>query len=550
MKDGCAAWFGRALSYCCESGDVSTASLIRRLAWEISHGVAGDLDSVAVIFSDSAGTCTVGHQKEGDTLPSEVLQGFLIEQEKEPLSCRVRDHALDSLRFFGRQLRTSITVRLQHCNSLEPDGEAIVWFGTSGVATPKRIQVAQDVSQSLSEWFDVYAGVIKSYRGQAFEIGALQASKREMITIAHDVRAPLSTLQYLISEMGEEEHYFIAEKNQICQELRYVDGLLEGLSPRHQDRALGSSDVATVLSVVLARVVERFAPEAKRRGASIRCLVQDESSLRISTNELALERILSNVIGNAVRYGGAGAVHINSIAGDAGFCSLEILDEGEGFPLDVLNALREGGCVADQIKQADGWGIGLRATQRLLRQYGGEICVSNTAMGGRVLLRLPLSGRYRTSISNAADECRSKYTAPCDRTAMVEPSGIELVIVDDDREHATSLERIVSKKGATARVFITVRDALTYLENSRNSRRACVICDVHMPDGGANTLLNKLQESSYGISCAVMSGEAPDEELYQFAALGAREFFSKPIDVSVLLAWIEYEEGGQRVVGV
>lgn len=544
MTDRYATWFGRALSYCCESGDVSTLSIISRIAWEISHGVAGDLDSVAIVCDDNTGACTVGHPKEGDTLPLEVLQGFLIEQEKEPLSCRVRDHALDSLRFLGRHLRTSITVRLGSCRELEPARDAIIWFGSAGVATPKRIQVAQDVAGALSEWFEVYAGVIKSHRRQTYQIGALEASKREMITLAHDVRAPLSTLQYLISEIGEEQDYFLVEKKQICRELRYVDGLLEGLSPKQQDRASLSTVTPIPLSDVVSRVIERFVPEAKQRGVDIDNSVRADSPIYVQVHELDLERILSNIIGNAVRYSHTGTVYITSVEGEDGFCSLEILDEGEGFPPDVLNALRDGVAVSQQSRSTGGWGIGLYATQRLIGRYNGDMCVSNTEVGGCVLVRLPLADKFHTSISPAVDEFRNEYLTRYGVREVVESPVLELIIVDDDHEHAMSLERIVSKKGATARVFTSVSEALAYVEDSSNPNQRCIVCDVHMPDGGAHTLLNKLLASSHTISCAVMSGEAPDEELYQFAALGAREFFSKPIDVSVLLGWIEEEKGG------
>jgi DNA-binding NtrC family response regulator len=58
-----------------------------------------------------------------------------------------------------------------------------------------------------------------------------------------------------------------------------------------------------------------------------------------------------------------------------------------------------------------------------------------------------------------------------------------------------------------------------------------------MPDGGAERLLKALRGSDRSRSVAVMSGDADDESLYRFAALGASEFFSKPIDAERLLAW-------------
>jgi DNA-binding NtrC family response regulator len=58
-----------------------------------------------------------------------------------------------------------------------------------------------------------------------------------------------------------------------------------------------------------------------------------------------------------------------------------------------------------------------------------------------------------------------------------------------------------------------------------------------MPDGGAERLLQILATSRQAFRCAVMSGETDDDLLYRCAALGAREFFQKPLDIERLVAW-------------
>lgn len=555
MKDDFLRAIGRAFSHCCEKRDLSSENLLSRIAWELSHDLKSDFDAIAILLKNSTGAYTIGKPKETITPPLEILQGFLLEQEREPLSCRVRDHALDSLRFLGRQLRTSVTLRLQHCNILESGGEGIIWLGLSGVATPKKIERAQKLVRVCSDWLEVYGASIRSIRKSIEEIASLQNVRREMTTIAHDVRAPLSTLQYLVTDMTADDPTHRAEREHIAQELRYVDRLLEGLSPRRRIRDGFVEGNSTDICSVLASVIERCKPEASLRHVTIDSRVPRGFPCRVLIPELDAERVLSNLLGNAVRYGGK-AVRIEVQSQKASWCHIEIVDEGPGFPADVIEKVSLGVEAPVRSNQSGGWGIGLVSSARLVRSHGGTLTVENTPLGARVLVSLPQMTEQDTvtrresksGVTNAGlkESVETLHVGPKERLRVIEGKSKEseacageVIVVDDDGEHAASLERVLVKNGARVRIFTTVTGALECLQTLEDAENIRVLCDVHMPDGGADRLLRRVQESGSQYRCAVMSGEAPDEELYQFAALGAREFFSKPIDMQELLAWLQ-----------
>jgi signal transduction histidine kinase len=559
MKETLAGSIGRAFSYCCEKRDISAQKLLSRVAWELSHSLHSEFEAIAFVVSDATGTCVVAKPKESTILPQEILRGFLLEQDREPLSCRVRDHALDSLRFLGRQLRTSITVRIQHGHVLERVSECIVWFGISGVATPKKVELAQEVARSVSEWLEVYAGAVASFRKSLVEIESLNALKQEMTTVAHDVRAPLSMLQYLVADMMAEDSAYQSDRMHIVQELQYVDRLLEGLSPRMQSKRQQSdtTSFSTDICSVLASVVERFKPEATMRQIAIEVSALQSRECRVDISELALERVLSNIVGNAVRYG-AKNIKLDVKVQEKLWGNIEVRDDGAGFPAEVLEKVARGAQTAQGRTGRGGWGVGLLSSVKLIEKFGGTVAVSNDVEGAMVSVALRLSEeccakydredptlRVTKGLMNSK-EARERDEAMTTRQLRVgggAPSDSldvcsEVVIVDDDEEHAASLERILAKRGAGVRVFTNVSSAVEYLNSVQKSRLVRVLCDVHMPDGGADRLLRCIKGSSGAFMCAVMSGEAPDEELYQFAALGAREFFSKPIDIDGLIAWL------------
>ena len=117
----------------------------------------------------------------------------------------------------------------------------------------------------------------------------------------------------------------------------------------------------------------------------------------------------------------------------------------------------------------------------------------------------------------------------------VKDSSPDLIIVDDDEDHIASLARVLGRSSLTVETFTTVEAALKFISHSCGSK---IICDAHMPDGGADKLLRELAHQGLSLRCAVMSGESSDDLQYRLAALGAREFFSKPVSIERLVDWV------------
>jgi DNA-binding response OmpR family regulator len=69
-----------------------------------------------------------------------------------------------------------------------------------------------------------------------------------------------------------------------------------------------------------------------------------------------------------------------------------------------------------------------------------------------------------------------------------------------------------------------------------------------MPDGGAERLLRILANRGDAPSVAVVSGDGSEEFLYRLAALGAKEFFAKPVRHRELIDWMRNTLAAHRGV--
>jgi len=555
VKERISSALGRALAYCSGVGDGSLEGFIDRAAWEVHHECSGEFASFAIIIRRGDGSSFVGRPKELPALPVETLLGMLVEKSGAQVTCRVRDHALDSVRFIDARFRTSIVLRLTVPKTLLPDGEAAVWVGLQGSATPKRVELAQTVAATLSKWLGVYAPVLYSVKLFGERLAGLRVKLGEMTALAHDAKAPIGVLKYLISDVAVEYPQIYDETVRLQDELLYIERLLAKFSPRAES-TVSATEASSDISAVVRRVCDRFLPESLERGNHCVVTFPFGTTARARIPELNLERVISNVIGNAVRYSGSGEIRIELHRGAPQQWAIRVIDSGPGIPQSVIDRVVVGDVQGASVSSSNGWGVGLVACKNALVAQGGDLLMTSSSTGSSVDIVVPeepvlvqrayLRGDSTVIGSDRVLQVRAEYRSArgpelqvvaeaVTDVPSVAGEAVMVVLVDDDRDHTSSLERLLSRKGIITKSFSAIEQALSAIEKEAP---AAVVCDANMPDGGAERLLQLVASAGVKVRFAVMSGEVNDALLYRFAALGAREFFAKPIDVDDLIGWV------------
>ncbi len=552
MNEKVAKALARALAHCCSVGDSSLEGFMDRAVWEISHECSGEFGSMAIVIRREDGSSYVARPKEASSLPVETLLGMLVEESGSKLTCRVRDHALDTVRFIDASFRSSVVSKLLIPKSLLAKSDAILWFGLFSVATSKRIDLARIISEALSEWLALYAPVLESLKLCNERIMGLRARLDRVTALAHDVKAPIGALKYLISDTAAEYPQIYEEAGRLQEELGYAESLLSGFAPCESGQQKGSGVLKGVeIARVVKRVVDRFERQASERGCRLKLDLPFGASGIGKIEELCLERAVSNVIGNASKYSNPGEVRIeilrssNSVASKGSMWIVRVSDSGPGIPKGVIDSLALGERTLNQnsVVSAGGWGVGLLSTKASLVSHGGDLKVHSDASGSRVDICIPAAvagfsanSSYRDSLSCISNFETSSATSLSDGGIDNSYGDVQLILVDDDVDHTESLERTLRRKGISAKSFKAVEDAFNFIATDVN---VTVLCDTHMPNNqGAEYLLRLLSHANLKPTIGVMSGESSDFSLYRFAALGAREFFSKPIDIERLVDWV------------
>lgn len=229
------------------------------------------------------------------------------------------------------------------------------------------------------------------------EIRSAERARAELVDyLSHDLRSPLVSALAMLGDADSDPalgaqraaHEPPDAASYIRSSLAMMDELL------HVARADSLSEERfsdLMLDDVLGNAIAELQPQARARNMALQVNTSDEE-LWMSGDAGSLERTVTNLIGNAIKYSPDGAtvridLHRN---GDEGV--LVVDDDGVGIDPAVIGELftrfRRDARVAGRIA---GTGLGLAFVARVVRRHEGTIhAASEPGRGTRVTMRLPL----------------------------------------------------------------------------------------------------------------------------------------------------------------
>jgi signal transduction histidine kinase len=140
----------------------------------------------------------------------------------------------------------------------------------------------------------------------------------------------------------------------------------------------------SVLREILAGVSESVKPET--------ILLDVDPSLAVIADPLVLDRVVSNLVGNACRYGKT-PVTVRAVQTDT-YIRVSVEDKGEGIPAELVPRL------FDRFERGTGGqgsGLGLAIAKAYARAHGGDVVYEPRASGARFELMIPTSSKSRAT---------------------------------------------------------------------------------------------------------------------------------------------------------
>lgn len=233
-------------------------------------------------------------------------------------------------------------------------------------------------------------------------LGDIRASERAksqyLRKVAHELRGPLGTvhtaltvaLQALPTSIEGPSLELIRRAERRSLELAEMTRELLSLS-RAQERRDPRHLPPLDLAVVAQRVLEEWRPRAQEAGLELRETVP-EALPEVTGDEEGLGDLLSNLLGNAVRYTPRGGVVALTLRGEEGGVTVEVSDTGIGIESQALGRIFEEFFRSESARahHQDGTGLGLAIAKAVVERHGGSMDVeSRVGEGTRFTVRIP-----------------------------------------------------------------------------------------------------------------------------------------------------------------
>lgn len=349
-----------------------------------------------------------------------------------------------------------------------------------------------------------------------------------LASASHDLRQPLHALNLFVAQLQTEKKP--TERSRVASRIdaavASMNELFEALLDMTKLEAgiLLPNPAEFAVQRLLDRIETTFTELADRKGLSLRVV---PCSAWVRSDPILLERILFNLVGNAVRYTARGGVVVGCRR-VATQLRIDVCDTGAGIPEDqrqsIFSEFYQLASATPDRKA--GLGLGLAIVDRLGRLLGHPVQLqSNPGRGSRFSVSVPQAAEFRDTVElptalQAADLARGK----------------QVIVIDDDVLVLDGMRGILQSWGCRVHTAASGAAALASVADG-GEKPDLIISDLRLADGESGIVVIERLREILGatVPAFLISGDTAPERL-QEASAGGFHLLQKPVSPMTLRA--------------
>jgi len=380
--------------------------------------------------------------------------------------------------------------------------------------------LADQFNSMAAQLEDSYTSLERKVEERTHQLEVANLAKSRFLAAAsHDLRQPLQALGMFVDQLRDQMK--TAEGGRLVERIDVAVGAMNELFnalldiSRLDAGVLSTNITAVPIARLLKRIEDTFAGAAREKGLSLRVV---SSSAWVRSDVILLERVLLNLVSNAVRYTSSGGIVVGCRRRGQQI-HIEVCDTGPGIPEDQRrNIFGE----FYRISKGDthgGLGLGLAIVDRLCKLLDHPIeLTSVVGKGSRFSVAIPLAAAQsefaepQAVISIAPDALRGKF----------------VVVIDDDTLVLDAIGGELRKWGCHVVATDSFDSALASL--GTGVRPDLIISDYRLANGqsGIATIARLRAVLGADIPAFLLSGDTAPERLREARASG-HHLLHKPV---------------------
>jgi PAS domain S-box-containing protein len=370
---------------------------------------------------------------------------------------------------------------------------------------------------------------------------ANRAKSECLASMSHEIRTPMNViigLSRLALELDPTPklHDYLTKLQGAARGLLVILNDILDFSKVEAGR-LELDSTAFLLPDVLQQVTDLFGERAREKGLALTLEVAPDVPTWLVGDPQRLGQVLTNLVGNAIKFTTSGAVciQVKRLDDEPGLARLSfaVQDTGIGIGEEECRRLFEPFTQADGsiTRRFGGTGLGLSISQRLVGLMGGEISVTSAPGQGSTF-----SFQIRLAVAEAGEEPPRVKATPLAVPATIR--GARILLVDDYDLNLEVVQELLERLGFSVVAVENGEQALATLETEVFD---VVLMDIHMPvmDGLETTRRIRQDGRFAALPVIAMSAAVLASDQAACAAAGMNDHIPKPVMPEQLLPVLE-----------
>jgi signal transduction histidine kinase/ActR/RegA family two-component response regulator len=359
---------------------------------------------------------------------------------------------------------------------------------------------------------------------------ANRAKTQFLATMSHEIRTPMTGVLGVAELLAHTS--LDSQQRELLQVVQESGSTLVALISDLLDLSKSEGGHLELESIPLdverevAAVARLFEPRARTKGLQLTARWSGETPPLLKGDPLRLRQVLSNLVGNAIKFTVLGGVELQCRAETRGErCALwlDVVDTGPGISPEVLARVFKPWMQADETtaRTHGGTGLGLAISQQLVEAMSGRLeATSVVGRGSTFGLALELPCATGTELDAVAVEPRS--------TTRGAPLVGRVLVADDSSVNQLVARGILRQLGLEVEVAADGAGAEALLAEHTFD---AVVTDLHMPGIGGLELLRWVRSREGALKhlpVVVLTADLSPAERASCLAEGANAVLSKP----------------------
>ena len=392
--------------------------------------------------------------------------------------------------------------------------------------------IARDISRS--KYYRMQLEKAKKYAEDL-----LRSREKLILTISHDIRAPLSSIIGYIELLlrrhpDERQQYFLENmKGSSDHILSLVNDLLD-----YQRLEAGEMEIHHVpfcVSSLFNEIYTSFKPLAERKGLKFVLNMKEQKTCDMvyMGDPIRIRQVVGNLLSNAIKFTQEGRVVIVVSVKDNDL-SILVSDSGPGIPEVEQERIFGEFTRLEGSEEAEGFGLGLSITHKLISLMKGKLLLeSRLGSGSDFTVVLPLVLSDNQSITdNNTDMVQSGET----ELSALQYREVYCLLVDDDPLQLALTEELLKQSHVQVVCCTNPHAVLNHLANTAFD---AVITDIQMPSVDGYQLLKLIRGSNIPgtdkIPVIALSASVAKEHQH-YLEIGFTGFLNKPFTATQLIS--------------